>query len=471
MPGDAFPGPELPGAQGPTEAELAEGALPGMAGEQAIAPQIASTAIQMPRLLRAVRNRDFSLFWAGNFLSNVGTWMQNVAQGWLVLELADKMPSHEVLGGFQTNGAFWLGLVGFASSAPMLVFALIGGVIADRVNRRDLMLRTQTAMMIFAFIMAALAYKRADGTRAIIIPEIILLAFANGLASSLNAPSQQALVPRLVPKEDLANAIALNSAQFNLSRLIGPAIGGFIMAWLDVSANFLLNGISFLAVIFVLRKIHYPNPVAGNAGATLWQNLADGFRYVFLRREMSALLTLVALASIFGIPFIMFIPLFARDILHVGGRGLGILMAFTGVGAFLGSITVAWLGRANLRGSFVVRAATLFFAAVIGFSLSRKFFLSGALLVVAGYAMILMVATVNTLLQHLSSEAMRGRVMSFYATAFLGFAPIGSLIAGSLAGVITAPYAIAIMSAVALVSTWLLYWSRPELRTLSSFTT
>ena len=162
---------------------------------------------------------------------------------------------------------------------------------------------------------------------------------------------------------------------------------------------------------------------------------------------------------------------FARDILHVGGRGLGILMAFTGVGAFLGSITVAWLGRANLRGSFVVRAATLFFAAVIGFSLSRKFFLSGALLVVAGYAMILMVATVNTLLQHLSSEAMRGRVMSFYATAFLGFAPIGSLIAGSLAGVITAPYAIAIMSAVALVSTWLLYWSRPELRTLSSFTT
>ncbi|PYX91460.1 MAG: hypothetical protein DMG67_10085, partial [Acidobacteria bacterium] len=155
MPGDAFPGPELPGAQGPTEAELAEGALPGMAGEQAIAPQIASTAIQMPRLLRAVRNRDFSLFWAGNFLSNVGTWMQNVAQGWLVLELADKMPSHEVLGGFQTNGAFWLGLVGFDSSAPMLVSALIGGVIADRVNRRDLMLRTQTAMMIFAFIMAA----------------------------------------------------------------------------------------------------------------------------------------------------------------------------------------------------------------------------------------------------------------------------------------------------------------------------
>lgn len=464
MPGDAFAGAPGPGPQAAAEneTELAEGALQSVAGEQAIASQIPPTTVELPRMLRATRNRDFTLFWTGNFLSNVGTWMQNVAQSWLVLDLAQQMRLHEVLGRFQTNGAFWLGLVGFAASAPMLVFALIGGVIADRVNRRDLMLRTQTAMMIFAFIMAALAY-----TRVITIPEIILLAFANGLASSLNAPSQQALVPRLVPKEDLANAIALNSAQFNLSRLIGPAIGGFLMAWLGVSANFLLNGFSFLAVIFVLRKIHYPGDIAGNSSATLWQNLGEGFRYVFLRREMSALLTLVALTSVFGVPFIVFIPLFARDILHAGERGLGILMAFVGIGAFFGSITVAWLGRAHLRGSFVVRAATLFFAAVIGFTLSRKFLLSGALLVVAGYAMILMVATVNTLLQHLSSEAMRGRVMSFYATAFLGFAPIGSLIAGSLAGAITAPYAIASMCALALVGTWLLYFSRPELRKLS----
>jgi MFS family permease len=421
----------------------------------------------MPRMLRATRHRDFTMFWIGNFLSNVGTWMQNVAQGWLVLDLAARTPPHEVLGHLQTNGAFWLGLVGFAASAPMLVFALIGGVIADRVNRRDLMVRTQTAMMIFAFIMAALAYKWPDGSRLINIPEIVLLAFATGLASSFNAPSQQALVPRMVPKEDLANAIALNSAQFNLSRLIGPAIGGFLMAWLDVSANFLLNGISFLALIFVLRKINYPSQAAGDGSATLLQNLKEGFRYVFQRREMSALLMLVAMASIFAVPFITFIPLFAKDILHVGARGLGILMSSAGVGAFLGSITVAWLGRAYLGGRFIVRAATLFFVAVIGFTFSRNFLLSGALLVVAGYAMILMVATVNTLLQHLSSEAMRGRVMSFYATAFLGFAPIGSLIAGSLSGVITAPYAMAAMCTVALIATWLLYSARPELRKLS----
>jgi MFS family permease len=471
LPGDAFSGAPDAGshAAAENEAELVEGVFQAVASEQAIASQIPPLTSEMPvsasgvpRLLRATRHRDFTMFWAGNFLSNVGTWMQNVAQGWLVLELADKMQPHKVLGGYQTNGAFWLGLVGFAASAPMLVFALIGGVIADRVNRRDLMVRTQTAMMIFAFIMAALAY-----THVINIREIILLAFANGLASSLNAPSQQALVPRMIPKEDLANAIALNSAQFNLSRLIGPAIGGFIMAWLGIPTNFLLNGISFLALIFVLRKIHYPSQAAGNGGATLWQNLAEGFRYVFTRREMSALLTLVALASIFGVPFITFVPLFAKDILHAGQRGLGILMAFAGVGAFLGSITVAWMGRAHLRGSFVVRAATLFFVAVISFTFSRKFLLSGVLLVVAGYAMILMVATVNTLLQHLSSEAMRGRVMSFYATAFLGFAPIGSLIAGSLAGAITAPYAIASMCAVALIATWLVYSARPELRKLS----
>jgi MFS family permease len=470
LPGDAFPGTQVEGTRRSIDTALAEGALQGMASQQAIAPQIPSTTVQIPRMLQATRHRDFFLFWVGNFLSNVGTWMQNVAQAWLVLDLAGQMKPHEVLGRFQTNGAFWLGLVGFATSAPMLVFALIGGVIADRVNRRNMMLCTQTVMMVCAFIMAILAYTHETHTHEIRISEIILLAFVNGLAASLNSPSQQALVPRLVPKEDLANAIALNSAQFNLSRLIGPAIGGLVMAWLGVPANFLLNGISFLAVIFVLTKIHYPDQQTGNNSAGLWQNLADGFRYVFLRKEMSALLTLVAIASIFGVPFITFIPFFARDILHAGQRGLGFLMAFSGVGAFLGSITIAWLGRANLRGSFVVRAATLFFVAVIGFTLSRKVFLSGVLLIFAGYAMILMVATVNTLLQHLSSEAMRGRVMSFYATAFLGLAPVGSLIAGSLAGVITAPYAIAAMCSLALVATWVLYFTRPELRSVSTFT-
>jgi MFS family permease len=352
-------------------------------------------------------------------------------------------------------------VVGFAASAPMLLFTVIGGVIADRVDRRQLMIRTQTAMMLSAFAMAGLTYFRV-----INLPEIVLLAFLTGVAMSLNTPSYQALVPQLVPREDLTNAIALNSAQFNLSRIIGPTLGGFVMAWSSPAGNFLLNGISFLAVILVLTRIQYPPPEADAEDVSLWQQLTEGFRYLLDRREMAALLALVALASIFGIPYIMFVPFFARDILHVGERGLGFLMAFSGAGAFLGAATIAYLGRVKCRGRFVVRAGTLFLIAAIAFTFSRNFLLSGVLLMVAGYSMILMVATVNTLMQHLASDEMRGRVMSMYATAFLGFAPIGSLLAGSLAGVISAPYAIAAMSALALLGSWMLYFTQSELRRL-----
>ncbi len=425
-------------------------ALQAVVVEETVASQVSPTATEMPRVLRALRHPDYRYFWLGNFLSNIGTWMQNVAQGWLVLELS--------------NSAFWLGVVGFAASAPMLVFSLIGGVIADRVDRRRLMIRTQSAMMLFAFVLAALSYARI-----INVPEIVLLAFATGVAMSLNMPSYQALVPQLVPREDLTNAIGLNSAQFNLSRIIGPGIGGLVMAWLGVSANFLLNGISFLALLLVLVRMRIPTPELDGSSATLWQRLADGFRYVLDHRQMSALLTLVALASIFGIPYLMFMPYFARDVLHAGPRGLGLLLAFSGVGSLGAATTVAYLGVIGVRrrGRLLVASGSAFFVAVILFTFSRNFYLSCALLVMAGYSTILMVATVNTLLQHLSAEEMRGRVMSIYTMAFLGFAPIGSLIAGSLAGAVTASYAIAGMCTVALLGTLALYFLRPELRELN----
>lgn len=422
-------------------------ALHGVAIEETAAPQLAPAALEMPRVVRALRHPQFRWFWAGNFLSNIGTWMQNVAQGWLVLQL--------------TDSAFWLGVVGFAASAPMLGFSLIGGVIADRVDRRRMMIRTQAAMMVFAFILAALSWARI-----INVPEIVLLAFATGVALSLNLPSYQALVPQLVPREDLTNAIGLNSAQFNMSRVIGPTLGGFAMAWFGVAGNFFLNGVSFLALLAVLWRMRMPAPERPDNSSTLWQNLADGFRYVYDHSVMAALLSLVGLASTFGVPYVIFVPLFARNILHVGARGFGLLMAFNGLGAFCGAITIAYLGRIKRSGRLVVLSGSLFLFAVILFSFSRWFLVSALLLVVAGYSMILMVATVNSLLQHLSADEMRGRVMSIYAAAFLGFAPIGSLIAGSLAGVITAPYAIAGMSALALVLSWLLYFSRPELRRL-----
>jgi predicted MFS family arabinose efflux permease len=343
----------------------------------------------------------------------------------------------------------------------MLAFTLIGGVIADRVDKRRLLIRTQSVMMLSALAMSGLSFAKV-----INIPEIVLLAFLTGTAMSLNMPGYQALVPSLVPREDLTNAIALNSAQFNMSRVLGPTIGGFVMAWWGIPANFFLNALSFSAVIFALTQIEYPPQPQQDDSAGLWQRLGEGFRYVLDRRQMSSLLLLVALASIFGVPFLMFVPLFAKDILQVGERGLGLLMACSGAGAFLAAATIAYLGKIKCRGRFVVISASIFFAAIIAFTFSRHFALSGAILAIAGYCMILTVATVNTLLQHLAEDAMRGRVMSIYATAFLGFAPIGSLIAGSLAGAITAPIAIAAMSAIAMLGTWTLYLSRPELRQL-----
>lgn len=439
-PGGAASGERVTAASGDSRA------IQAIAQEETLAPQIAPTTIAMPAVIRALRNRDFRLFWGGNFLSNVGTWMENVAQSWLVLSLAP------------TNSAFWLGVIGFASTAPMLMFSLLGGVMADRVNRRKLMMATQTSLMLIAFILWALtALDRIN------IPLIVLIAFANGLVMSLNSPAYQSLVPQLVPREDLTNAIALNSAQFNMSRVLGPTLGGFAMAIFGVAGNFLLNAVSFVAVLFALSRITYP-PVYPPEDTGIWETLADGFRYLFSRREMLLLIVLVAIASIFGFPYVIFVPLFAKNILHVSETGFGLLMAAQGGGAFLGAATIAYMKNIQCRGRFVVTWAVVFYIGVIAFTFSRNRILSAVLLAIIGYAMVLTVATVNALLQHLSIDKMRGRIMSMYATAFLGFAPIGSILAGSLAETFTAPHAIAAMSLVALLATLALYFTQRELR-------
>jgi MFS family permease len=406
----------------------------------------ATTVMEVPRIASALRHRDFRLFWTGNFLSNIGTWMQNVAQGWLVLE--------------KTNSAFWLGVVGFASTIPIFLFALIGGVVADHVNKRKLLIVTQSAMMVFAFIMAILAYLKI-----ITVTEIIVLAIGTGIAMSLNTPSYQALVPQLVPREDLINAIALNSAQFNMSRIFGPTLGGFAIAAVGVAGNFFLNGLSFLAVIIALVQLRYDPPVSPEEGHW-WVKLKQGFSYVFQHEEMFLLVLMVAIASLLALPYVVFVPYFARDVLHSNERGLGILMACSGFGAFVGALTIAYLGKLARRGRIVFTCGLIFYAAIILFSLSRSFLFSGLLLVVTGYSAVLMVATINTLLQHLSSDAMRGRVMSIYSTAFLGLPPIGSLIAGLLADVVGATRAIVGMAVAAAIAAIYVYATRQRLREL-----
>jgi MFS family permease len=416
---------------------LAQGAL-----IDAAEPSVA----RLPRIAQALRHRDFRLFWTGNFLSNIGTWMQNVAQGWLVLQL--------------TNSAFWLGVVGFASSIPILFFALIGGVIADNMNKRKLLMVTQSAMMVFAFILSALAYSNK-----INVKEIVVLALGTGIAMSLNTPTYQALVPQLVPKEDLTNAIALNSAQFNMSRVVGPTLGGFAMSLFGAAGNFFLNGLSFLAVIIALSQIRSNQRSASGEGH-LWHKLKQGFDYVFSRREMLSLIMVIGIGSLLAIPFITFVPYFAREVLHADERGLGILMACSGSGAFLGAATIAHRGRMPRPGLFVLCTGLASFVGIVVFTFSRSFYFSGALLVVIGYCMIMMIATINSLLQHLAEDHMRGRVMSIYSTAFLGLPPIGCLIAGSLAHLFNAPHAIAGMAALAGVGVSIVFVTRKELRQL-----
>ena len=383
-------------------------------------------------MIRALRNPNFRLFWAGNFTSNIGTWMQNVAQGWLVLTL--------------TNSAFWLGVVGFAASIPFLFVTLFGGVIADRVNKRRLLFVTQTVMMLLAFLLAGLTF-----IHHIAVWGVAAIAFGNGVAMAMNAPSYQALVPKLVKREDLTNAIALNSAQFNTSRILGPTLGGYAMALFGVAGNFLLNAFSFLAVLWALVRIKYPEENL-NRHQSMLQSLRSGFAYLRSQREMYVLIWMTAFASFFGFPFITFIPYFAKVQLGLGESGLGWLMACSGFGSVLGALTVAIAGNIRHRGPVLSGTGVLFFAAIIGFSYSTHFALSGCFAFCEGFCGILMISCFNVSIQHLSSDEMRGRIMSIYATSFLGLPPIGSLLAGELSRHIPTGHALAAMAAVSLLS-------------------
>ena len=358
--------------------------------------------------------------------------MQNVAQGWLVLTL--------------TDSAFWLGVVGFAGSIPFLFVTLFGGVIADRVDKRRLLLVTQTVMMLLAFLLAGLTWFHK-----IAVWGVAAIAFSNGVAMAMNAPSYQALVPKLVKREDLTNAIALNSAQFNTSRILGPTLGGYAMVLFGVAGNFLLNAFSFLAVIWALLHIDYPEENL-NRHQGMWKSLHGGFAYLRSQRQMYVLIWMTAFASLFGFPFITFVPYFAKVQLGVGESGLGWLMACSGFGSVLGALAVAVSGNIRHRGRVLAGCGVAFFAAIIGFSYSHHFAISGVFAFCEGFFGILMISSFNVSIQHLSSDQMRGRIMSIYATSFLGLPPIGALLAGELSRHIPTGYALAAMASVSLLS-------------------
>jgi MFS family permease len=371
---------------------------------------------------RALRNRNYFLFFCGQSISVVGTWMQSIAVGWLVYRL--------------TNSAFLLGLVAFAAQAPTFFIAPFAGVFADRHNRRRILLITQTLAPIQASILAALVM-----THAVRVWHIVVLSVVMGIINSFDIPVRHAFTVDMVGnKEDLSNAIALNSSMINAARLIGPSLAGIIIASSSEGVCFLVNAVSYLPVILSLWAMSVREPSRRQAVRRyILGEIRDGVRYAVRFSPMKTLLGLVALVSMMGVPYQILMPVFARDIFLGGPRTLGFLVSVSGIGALCGAFYLA--GRASVLGltGVIAVCTALFGCGIVAFSQSRLLALSMCILAVTGFGMMVALAASNTLIQTIVDEDKRGRMMSFYTMAFMGMVPFGSLLSGSLAHHIGAP--------------------------------
>jgi len=375
-------------------------------------------------VFRALQHRNYRLFFSGQSISMIGTWLTRVATSWLVYRL--------------TKSALLLGVVGFAGQIPTFLLAPFAGVLVDRWNRHRILVVTQALAMVQSLALAVLAL-----TQVIAIWQIIVLSVMQGLINAFDTPARQAFVVEMVEnKEDLANAIALNSSMVNAARLLGPSIAGILIAAVGEGLCFLLDGLSYLAVIASLLAMHVTPQSKATSGTHLWGRFTEGVKYAFGFTPIRAVLLLLALISLMGMPYAVLMPIFATEILHGGVHALGFLMAASGLGALVGALLLA--ARPNVRGlgKLMWRTAMLFGFGLIAFSLSRWYGLSLFLLFIIGFGMMVQIAASNTILQTIVEDDKRGRVMSFYTTAFLGMAPFGSLFAGGLASTFGAPLTI-----------------------------
>ena len=371
------------------------------------------------RAFAAYTYRDFRVLWFGAFTSTVGNWMQEVAQAWLVFDL--------------TKSSFFLGLDDFLGQLPILLFTLIGGVVADRHDRRHLLLGSQYVQMTTAFVLAALVFWGV-----VRVEHILLLSFVAGLGQAFGGPAYQALIPSLVEKKDLPNAIALNSIQFNLARVFGPLLAGFTLARWGGAACFSLNGLSFLVVIVALMSLsikHIPQPDK----KPMMHDLKGGLRYAKGQPSIIALTIVASLTTFLGLPLLTFLPVFARDIFRGDINTYSHMMAFSGVGAVCGALIVAWLGRFKHMGRALLAIQAVFGALVMAFAVSRAVWLSEAILFCTGASMLMLFSMTSSLVQLIVPDNLRGRVMSIYMVAFRGGMPLGSLAAGYIASLTSAP--------------------------------
>lgn len=364
-------------------------------------------------MFSSLKVKNFRIYWFGMFISLIGTWIQAVAQSWLVFQL--------------TGSAFLLGVVGFLSVIPVFLLSLFGGVAADRIDKRNILLCTQVAFMVLAFILAVLTQAK------LIRPhQIMLIAVLNGIVMAFDAPSRQAVVVELVGKEHLLNAIALNSVAFNSSRVIGPALAGILIASIGMSGCFYINGISFLAVIIALLLIKTNNGQKKETKATLIRNLADGLGFIKSNRAILILISMVGITSLFGISYMTLMPIFTNDVLKVGVKGLGMLMSATGIGALAAALVLARLGDFKHKGKLLILSSIIFSISLVLFSLSKVYLFSLVTLILIGWGSVTAIAIINTLLQTIVSDEFRGRVMSVFMFTFAGIMPFGNLLAGTL---------------------------------------
>ena len=371
--------------------------------------------VTFAQTFRALRHRNYRLFFVGQLVSLTGTWMQQTAMSWWVYEL--------------TGSKTLLGVVSAAGSAPMVFFSMWGGSLADRHSKRRILMATQTASMVFAFLLAFLVWKQQAGTG-----WVIAIALLNGVAMAFDMPARQSFVVEMTSREDLMNAISLNSSVFNGARVIGPSLAGIALAGVGAAACFLLNGLSFLAVIAGLALMRLPqNPGGAQPGGSVREHATSGLRYAWSNIRVRTILILFAFVGVFGWSYAVLMPSFARDVLGMSAGGYGSLMSASGIGALCGALTIASAGHRYPPRRLAFTGIWLFSAMLVLCAFTRNFYVAMAFLACAGYGMMLFFSTANTVLQTSVPDEMRGRVMGIWALIFGAIVPLGSLEAGALA--------------------------------------
>jgi len=396
--------------------------------------------------LGALAHRNFRLFFIGQGISLVGTWMQNVGEGWLILTL--------------TNSPFYVGLTAALSSLGVLLFSLYAGVIADRADKRRFIIFMQLAFMLEALTVAILVW-----THVVAVWQVLLLATILGIASGFDIPMRQSFIVEMVGKDDLMNAIALNSSLFNGARVIGPAIAGFLIGAVGIAWCYFLNSVSYIAVIAGLLMMQLPPRPPRPQTASAWTGFREVLSYLRGDRRLRVLMMLTAILSVFGFPYISMMPVFARDVLHRGATGYGALTSSIGIGAVIGALGVALTsGRIRRRGRLMLIGGTAFGVLLILFAASRALALAMALLALAGCAMIVNNSITNTMLQTTAPDHLRGRIMGFYSFVFVGMAPFGAFLFGLVAEHVGVPATLAAGGAIVALAVMIAGWAVPEIR-------